>query len=112
MKKAAKTLSILLTAALAGSMFTAYAEQATPETASGVYVAEMAPAQDEETPELEYVTLPGGREGFEQELKARSKLADQGGVSVAATYAETDTNYTELCDRVTKAIAARQEMVD
>lgn len=112
MKKAAKTLSILLTAALVGSMFTAYAEQATPETASGVYVAEMAPAQDEETPELEYVTLPGGREGFEQELKARSKLADQGGVSVAATYAETDTNYTELCDRVTKAIAARQEMVD
>lgn len=112
MKKAAKTLSILLTAALAGSMFTAYAEQATPETASGVYVAEMAPAQDEETPELEYVTLPGGREGFEQELKARSKLADQGGVSVAATYAELDTNYAELCERVIKAIAARQEMVD
>lgn len=44
MKKAAKSLSILLAAALAGSMFTAYAEQATPETASAVSVAGMAPA--------------------------------------------------------------------
>ena len=33
--KKQQNLSILLTAALAGSMFTAYAEQATPETASG-----------------------------------------------------------------------------
>ncbi len=112
MKKAAKTLSILLAAALAGSMFTAFAEQATPETAAAAAVAETAPAQDGEEPELEYVTLPGGREGFEQELKARSELAAQASASAAATYAEPDTRYTELRDRVTKAIAARQEMVD
>lgn len=113
MKKAAKTLSILLAAVLAGSMFTAFADQATPETAeAAVSVAEAAPVQEEKTPELEYATLPGGREGFEQELKARSELAAQSGTGAAATYAEPDTRSAELRDRVAKAIAEKQEIVD
>ncbi len=115
MKRTKKIIGLLLAMMMAGSTFTAYAEELSEQTASEeeIPIAESTENQEiQGFEDVQYGEIPSGETGWNQEMEARSELAAQCSNDSVAAYAEADSSYTELRNRVAKALETRQEQID